>query len=51
MVNGDVGLVWAQGGRPRVAFALTIVGGLIVEIELVADAEHLERLDLVLLDD
>lgn len=51
MVDGDVGLVWAQGGRPRVAFALTIVGGLIVEIELLADPEHLEQLDLVLLDD
>jgi RNA polymerase sigma factor (sigma-70 family) len=51
LVDGDVGLVWAQGGTPRMAFALTIVGGLIVEIELVADAEHLEQLDLVLLDD
>jgi RNA polymerase sigma factor (sigma-70 family) len=51
LVDGDVGLVWAQGGRPRVAFALTIVGGLIVDIELIADAEHLEQLELVLLDD
>jgi RNA polymerase sigma-70 factor (ECF subfamily) len=44
-----VGLVWAPGGRPRVAFGFTIAGGKIVAIELVADPERLGRLDLVVL--
>jgi RNA polymerase sigma-70 factor (ECF subfamily) len=50
LVNGAAGLVWAPGGRPRVVFGFTITRGRIVEIELVADPEHLGRLDLVLLD-
>jgi ketosteroid isomerase-like protein len=50
MVNGTVGLVWAQGGRPRVVFGLTIARGKIVEIDLVADPERLRHLDLAVLD-
>jgi RNA polymerase sigma-70 factor (ECF subfamily) len=50
LVNGAVGAVWAQGGRPRVVFDFTITGGMIVEIELVADPERLRQLDLVVLD-
>jgi hypothetical protein len=44
------GLVWAQGGRPRVVFGLTIARGKIVEIDLVADPERLRHLDLAVLD-
>jgi RNA polymerase sigma factor (sigma-70 family) len=51
LVNGAVGLVWAPGGRPRVAFGFTITGGKIVEIDLVADPERLRRLDVAVLDD
>jgi RNA polymerase sigma factor (sigma-70 family) len=51
LVNGAVGLVWAQRGRPRVVFAFTITGGKVTEIDLVADAERLRRLDLAVLDD
>jgi RNA polymerase sigma factor (sigma-70 family) len=51
LVNGAVGLVWAPAGRPRVAFAFTITGGKIVEIDLVADPERLHRLDVAILDD
>jgi RNA polymerase sigma-70 factor (ECF subfamily) len=50
LVDGAVGLVWAPGGRPRVVFDLTIRGGRITAIELVADAERLDRLDVVVLD-
>ena len=39
------------GRRPQVVFGFTITGGKIVEIEMVADPERLEALDLVLLDD
>jgi RNA polymerase sigma-70 factor (ECF subfamily) len=51
LVNGAVGLVWAQGGRPRVVFGFTIAGGKIVEIELVADPERLRQLELTVLKD
>ena len=50
LVDGAVGLVWAPGGQPRVVFALTIAGGKIVAIDLLADPERLRELDLVLLD-
>jgi RNA polymerase sigma factor (sigma-70 family) len=51
LVNGAVGLVWAPGGQPRVAFSITITKGKIVAIDLVADPERLRQLDLKILDD
>jgi RNA polymerase sigma-70 factor, ECF subfamily len=48
LVNGSAGLVWAPGGRPRAVFLFTIRRGKIVAIELIAEPEHLRRLDLVL---
>jgi len=47
LVDGVPGLVWAQGGVPRVVFALTIAGGVITGIEVVADPERLAALDIV----
>jgi RNA polymerase sigma-70 factor (ECF subfamily) len=51
LVDGYVGLVWIQGGTPRVVFDLTIADGRIVEIELLADVARLEALDLEILSD
>jgi hypothetical protein len=51
LVNGAVGAMWAPGGRPRVVVGITIADGKIVEIGLLADPEHLRRLDLAALDD
>ena len=51
IVNGAPGLVWAPGGRPRVAFGFTIMGGKIVAIDLVPDPERLRQLDLAILED
>jgi RNA polymerase sigma-70 factor (ECF subfamily) len=51
LINGAAGAVWAPGGRPRVVFGFTITGGKIFAIDLVADPEHLGRLDLVVLKD
>jgi RNA polymerase sigma factor (sigma-70 family) len=51
LVNGAAGLVWAQGGRPRVVFAFTVSDGTIVELEMVADPDRLSRMDLVVLND
>jgi RNA polymerase sigma-70 factor (ECF subfamily) len=49
LVGGSVGVVWAPGGPPKVAWDLTIAGGAIVLIEMIADAASLEELDLVVL--
>src|SRR5262245_9168692 len=48
LVGGRAGLVWAPGGRPRVAFEFTIVGERIVAIDLVADPERLRQLEVVI---
>jgi hypothetical protein len=46
LVDGAVGAVVAPGGRPRVVFGFTIMGGKVAEIELLADPARLARLDL-----
>lgn len=46
LVDGVAGLVWAEGGRPRVVFDFTTAGGRIVEIDMVADPETLGRLEI-----
>ena len=50
LVNGAAGLVAAAGGRPISVLAFTVVGGTIVEIDILADPERLRRLDLAALD-
>ncbi|MEO5819002.1 MAG: sigma-70 family RNA polymerase sigma factor [Vicinamibacteraceae bacterium] len=47
-VGGAAGLVWAQGGVPRVAFVFTVAGGRITAIELAADESRLAALAIVL---
>jgi len=47
LVDGEPGLVWAQGGVARVAFAFTIEDGTIVEIELIADSERLTGVEAI----
>jgi len=51
LVDGVAGLAWTPGGRILGAVEFTIAGDRIVQIELTRDPEHLERLDVVLLDD
>ena len=51
LLNGAVGLVWAQRGRPRVVFGFTIARGKIVGIDLVADPERLRDLEVTILED
>jgi len=50
LVNGAAAAVWAPGGRPRVVFSFTFTGAKIVEIELLADPAHLDRLTVVVLN-
>lgn len=51
LVNGTMGAVWAPGGQPRVVFGFTITAGKIYEIEIIADPERLQAIDLTLFDD
>jgi RNA polymerase sigma factor (sigma-70 family) len=50
LVNGVAGLVWAQGGQPRVVFDFKIEDGKIAGIDMIADPEQLRRLDLAILN-
>ncbi|MFI6320100.1 sigma-70 family RNA polymerase sigma factor [Nonomuraea sp. NPDC050556] len=49
LINGAAGAVWAPGGRPRMVFAFTIVDGRIAGIDMLADPDYLDTLDLELL--
>jgi RNA polymerase sigma factor (sigma-70 family) len=51
LVNGTAGFVVAPGGRPVAVAGFTVVGGKIVEIDLLADTARLRELDLTVLDD
>jgi RNA polymerase sigma factor (sigma-70 family) len=49
LVGGVPRVAWSPGGRVRGAIAFDIVDGRIVEINAIANAEHLEQLDVVVL--
>ncbi len=51
LVNGNVGVVLAPGGRLFGVGLLTIRRGRIVEAELVADPERLRQLEIAVLDE
>jgi RNA polymerase sigma factor (sigma-70 family) len=51
LVNGAAGFVVAPGGRPVAVVGLTVAGGKIVEIDVLADRTRLRDLDLAVLDD
>jgi ketosteroid isomerase-like protein len=51
LVDGAPGAVWTAGGRPRMVFGFTITEGRIVRIDLLADPDHLARLELAMLGD
>ena len=46
LIDGAPGLVWRQHGRTRVVFGFTIANGKITGIELIADPNRIERLDI-----
>lgn len=51
LIDGAAGAVWLVHGKPRVVFSFTITRGKIVEVDLLADPEHLRQLDLTILND
>jgi RNA polymerase sigma factor (sigma-70 family) len=51
LVNGVVGAVGTLDGEPYSVGAITVRGGTIVEMDILADPERLRQLDLTILDD
>ncbi len=47
LVDGMPGLVWMRRGEPVVVFSFTVVDGRVAAIDLRADPEYLENVDLV----
>ena len=50
LINGAVGVVTTLDGEPFSVGGLTVRGGRIVAIDILADPERLGRLDLTILD-
>lgn len=50
LLDGSVGAVWAPGGQMRGVLRFAIADGRIVGIDMVADRECLDRLDVAFLD-
>jgi len=50
LVNGAIGVVNLQDGKPFAVMGITVAGGKIVELDILADPERLSRLDLAVLD-
>ncbi|MGZ6641853.1 MAG: sigma-70 family RNA polymerase sigma factor [Solirubrobacteraceae bacterium] len=51
LVNGAAGAVSTRDGQPFSVGAITVIGGRIVAIDILADPERVRRLDLTVLDD
>jgi len=49
LIEGEPGLVWSQGGNPRVVFSFAIANGKIVAIDLLADPDLLAKMELIIL--
>jgi RNA polymerase sigma factor (sigma-70 family) len=49
-IDGTVGVVWAPGGRAKVVWDMTIEHGKIVHIDMIAAAQSLDELELVILE-
>jgi RNA polymerase sigma-70 factor, ECF subfamily len=50
LINGAAGVITIRDGRPFSVGAITVRGGRIVEIDILADPERLGQLDLTVLD-
>ena len=50
LIDGTVGLVYAPGGRPRIAFYFAITDGKIAAINMIADPERVRALDITVID-
>lgn len=48
-IDGVVGGAWVMRSTPQVVFSFTVVNDMITRIDLIADPEHMARLNVVLL--
>ncbi len=46
LLDGFAGLVWARGGAPVVAFDFTVAAGKVTKIEMIADHDVLEEIEI-----
>jgi RNA polymerase sigma factor (sigma-70 family) len=46
LLDGFAGLVWSQGGTPKVAFDFTVEAGKVTRIEMIADVDVLEEIEV-----
>jgi RNA polymerase sigma-70 factor (ECF subfamily) len=46
LLDGVAGLVWAQGGKPKVVFDFTVLDGTVVRIEMIADNDVLSEMNI-----
>jgi RNA polymerase sigma-70 factor (ECF subfamily) len=46
LLDGRAGLVWAQGGTPKVAFDFTLVEGKVTRIDMIGDEEVLDEISV-----
>ncbi|MFZ1994328.1 MAG: RNA polymerase subunit sigma-70, partial [Solirubrobacteraceae bacterium] len=51
LVNGALGMVAYRDGQPFSVGAITVRGGRIVEMDILADPDRLRRLDLTAVDE
>jgi RNA polymerase sigma-70 factor (ECF subfamily) len=51
LVNGAVGVITSVGAEPFSVMGVTVAGGRIVELDVLADPERLRQLDLAALDE
>ena len=51
LVNGTLGMMSYRDGRPFSVGAITVRGGRIVEMDILADPERLSQLDLTAVDE
>ena len=49
LIDGSIGATWAPGGKVRVAFVFTIAEGRVVAIDVIADPEFVDTLDVTIL--
>jgi Sigma-70, region 4 len=46
LLDGLAGLVWSQGGTPKVAFDFTVAGDRVTRIEMIADGDVLDEIEI-----
>jgi RNA polymerase sigma-70 factor (ECF subfamily) len=49
LIDGVAGLVWAQGGRPKVVFEFSVIEGLITRIDMIGDDDVLGDMEVAYL--